>query len=100
MVTRLSSEEVYDHAANWAARIDAGPLGSDEQARLESWLAAEFARYSDVRIRIDDPAIAREKVTGLFVSTDPVGFARAVCVSIDLRSEIGDKQIRLMRPSS
>ena len=59
--------------------------------------AAEFARYSDVRIQIDDPAIADEKVTGLFVSTDPVGFAKAVAVSFDLRAEISDKQIRLTR---
>lgn len=60
--------------------------------------AAEFARYSDVRIRIDDPEIANEKVTGLFVSADPVGFANAVAVSFDLRAEIDDKEIRLTRP--
>ncbi|HVV28146.1 MAG TPA: FecR domain-containing protein [Rhizomicrobium sp.] len=59
--------------------------------------AAEFARYSDVRIRIDDPEIGNEKVTGLFVSADPVGFANAVAVSFDLRAEISDKQIRLVR---
>lgn len=59
--------------------------------------AAEFARYSDVRIRIDDPEIANQKVTGLFVSADPVGFANAVAISFDLRAEISDKEIRLKR---
>ena len=59
--------------------------------------AAEFARYSDVRIQIDEPDIANQKVTGLFVSTDPVGFANAVAVSFDLRSEISGGQIRLAR---
>lgn len=59
--------------------------------------AAEFARYSDVRIQIDDPEIANQKVTGLFVSADPVGFANAVAVSFDLRAEISDKEIRLTR---
>jgi transmembrane sensor len=60
--------------------------------------AMEFARYSDVRIQIDDPEIANEKVTGLFVSADPVGFANAVAVSFDLRAEISNKRILLARP--
>jgi len=59
--------------------------------------AAEFSRYSDVRIQIDDPEIAKEKVTGLFVSQDPVGFANAVAVSFDLHTEISDKKILLVR---
>jgi transmembrane sensor len=59
--------------------------------------ATEFARYSDIRIRIDDPAIAQEKVTGLFVSADPVGFSKAVATSFDLHAEIGDKEILLTR---
>jgi len=40
--------------------------------------ADSFARYSAVRIRIDDPALAREPVTGLFAANDPVGFSRAI----------------------
>lgn len=58
---------------------------------------AEFARYSDIRILIDDPSVANEKVTGLFVSADPVGFSKAVATSFDLRVEISDRQIRLIR---
>ena len=59
--------------------------------------AAEFSRYSAVRIEIDDPQVANEKVIGLFVSTDPVGFANAVAVSFDLRAEIDGERIRLSR---
>lgn len=40
--------------------------------------AAEFARYSRIRIEIRDPALAREPVAGLFSASDPVGFSRAV----------------------
>jgi transmembrane sensor len=58
---------------------------------------AEFARYSDIRILIDDPSIAQQKVTGLFVSADPVGFSQAVAMSFDLHVEINDRQIRLTR---
>jgi transmembrane sensor len=59
--------------------------------------AAEFSRYSAVRIQIDDPQVANEKVIGLFVSTDPVGFANAVAVSFDLRAEINGERILLSR---
>lgn len=40
--------------------------------------AAAFGRYSDIRIIIADPALAREPVTGLFAANDPVGFGHAV----------------------
>jgi transmembrane sensor len=59
--------------------------------------AAAFSRYSDARIQIDDPEVANQRVTGLFVSTDPVGFANAVAVSFDLHTEISDSQIRITR---
>lgn len=39
--------------------------------------AAAFARYSDTRIVIEDPDLAREPITGLFAANDPVGFGRA-----------------------
>lgn len=59
--------------------------------------AAEFARYSETRIVFEDPAIADETVTGLFVSTDPVGFSRAVAVAFDLEVEVGQGEVRLSR---
>lgn len=59
--------------------------------------AAEFARYSDTRIVIEDPRIARETVTGLFQANDPVGFSKAVAVSFGLRAQISEKQVRLYR---
>jgi len=44
--------------------------------------ASEFARYSDTRIVIDDPALAHEAITGLYQSNDPVGFARAAALAL------------------
>lgn len=93
------------------APITAKPVETAEVGRELAWrvgrlafhgetlaqAAAEFARYSDVRIQIDDPEVANQKVTGLFVSTDPVGFANAVAVSFDLHTEITDSQIRITR---
>lgn len=93
------------------APITAKPVETSEVGRELAWrvgrlafhgetlaqAAAEFARYSDARIEIDDPDVANQKVTGLFVSTDPVGFANAVAVSFDLHTEISDSQIRITR---
>lgn len=45
--------------------------------------AAAFARYSDTRLVIDDPALAGEPITGLFAASDPAGFARAVAGVFD-----------------
>lgn len=62
-----------------------------------SQAAEQFARYSDTRIVIDDPAIAREEITGLFQANDPVGFAQAVATSFNLRAEVGAGEVRLRR---
>jgi transmembrane sensor len=59
--------------------------------------ATEFARYSDIKIRIDDPIIANEHITGLFLSGDPIGFAKAVAVSFDLNVSVGDNEVTLSR---
>jgi transmembrane sensor len=93
------------------APIVAEPVETAEVGRALAWrvgrlafhgeplnvAASEFSRYSPVRIRIDDPEVASKKVIGLFVSTDPVGFANAVAVSFDLHAEISGDQIRLSR---
>ena len=57
----------------------------------------DFQRYSDTRIVIDDPSIAREEVTGLFEANDPVGFAQAVATSFGWHAEVAENQVRLSR---
>ncbi|RRN63309.1 FecR domain-containing protein [Caulobacter sp. 602-1] len=52
-----------------------------------SQAAEVFARYSDTRIQIGDPVLAREPVTGLFAANDPVGFSRAIARVFDARLE-------------
>lgn len=59
--------------------------------------AKSFARYSDVRIEIDDPAVANQTVTGLFVSNDPMGFSKAVALSLGLHVEIRGDEVKLSR---
>lgn len=59
--------------------------------------AAIFARYSDTRIQIRDPALAREPVTGLFAANDPVGFSRAIARVFDANIERDGDDVVLTR---
>src|SRR3546814_83611 len=59
--------------------------------------AAQFARYSELRIIIDDPLVAQKRVVGLYSATDPEGFAHAVALSLGLRAERAPDGIRLRR---
>ena len=59
--------------------------------------AAEFGRYSDIRIVIADPALAREEIAGLYQSTDPVGFAQSVAASLDARAEVVNGEVQITR---
>ena len=49
--------------------------------------AQEFARYSDVRIIIDDPAVSKLTVVGLFSANNPVEFADAVAAVLNLQAQ-------------
>ena len=59
--------------------------------------AAEFERYSDTKIVIDDPSLAREEIAGLFRASDPVGFAQTVAVSLKAHVTIAENEVRLTR---
>lgn len=59
--------------------------------------ADEFARYSDRRIVIDDPTVAKLKMTGLFSANDPDGFAKAAALSLGLRATTEADGVRLTR---
>lgn len=72
-----------------------GRLAFEGQPLSEA--AAEFARYSNVRIIIADPSLGKEEIAGLFRATDPVGFARTVAVSLNARLEIGENEVLLTR---
>jgi transmembrane sensor len=59
--------------------------------------AAEFARYSDVKIVIENPSLKNRQVVGLYQANDPTGFAKAVASAFDARVEIGAGEVRLTR---
>ncbi|WP_443748457.1 FecR family protein [Asticcacaulis solisilvae] len=88
-------------AAITPAEIDRGLAWREQRLAFEGETladaAGEFRRYSDTRIVIDDPMIAREQITGLFQANDPVGFSQAVAASFGLRAEVGDGEVVLHR---
>ncbi len=91
------------------APIVAQKVASAEVTRALSWrvgrlafegeslaqAASIFARYSETKIVIDDPAIGAKTITGLYVSNDPVGFSRAVALSLDLHCEIHGDEVHI-----
>lgn len=106
---RLSAN--HKASARRGLGIAVEPLPADELGRRLAWrdgmisfdgdtlaqAAAEFARYSRMRILIDDPAVAERRVVGLYSATDPAGFARAVADSMGLRAEPAPGAIYLRR---
>jgi transmembrane sensor len=56
--------------------------------------AREFRRYSDIQIRVP-PEFENQTITGLFVSNDPVGFARAAAISLNLQVDVANREVRL-----
>jgi transmembrane sensor len=60
-------------------------------------VAATFARYSDTRIIIADPLLAREPVTGLFDAHDPAGFARGIATVFSARVHAEGNAVVLTR---
>lgn len=59
--------------------------------------AAEYARYSDRRIVIADPAVGAMKVTGVYSTSDPLGFARAAALSLGIHATPTAEGVRLDR---
>jgi transmembrane sensor len=91
------------------APVSAKSVSGDDVSRKLAWregmiafhgetlaeAAEEFARYSDQRIVIDDPEVARRTVVGLFVASDPAGFAKAVATSFGLDAQSVPDGVRL-----
>jgi transmembrane sensor len=72
-----------------------GMLSFDGETLAEA--AGEFARYTPLRIVIDDPELAKEPVTGLFSATDPEGFAKAVSASFNSKIVLRSDAVHIYR---
>ncbi len=57
--------------------------------------AAEFNRYNARQVVIDDAAIAREGLVGLFQTNEPDAFARSVAAALGARLTQTPTEIRI-----
>jgi transmembrane sensor len=71
-----------------------GRIAFDNETLAQA--ARAFSRYSDIRILVSAD-VENQTVTGLYVTNDPVGFAKAAALSLGLRAEIERHEIRLSR---
>jgi transmembrane sensor len=92
-------------------KVAATPVGDVELRREMAWqdghiafegqtieqAAAEFARYSDIKIVITDRKLAHEEIAGLYRANDPVGFAKSIAVSLNAHVQVGEGEVRLTR---
>jgi len=62
--------------------------------------AAQFLRYSDTRIVIDDPLVGSRRIVGLYSASDPRGFANSVALSLGLRVQQHGDVVRLSSPEA
>lgn len=60
--------------------------------------ALEFSRYSDTRMVFLSPATGQVRMSGLFEANNPEGFARAAALSLGLKLDVGNGEIRLEKP--
>jgi transmembrane sensor len=74
-----------------------GRLAFDDET-LEA-AAEEYARYSDVRIVVD-PAVAQKTITGVFVSNDPIGFAKGAASVLGLAVVVNGDEVRIIGRSN
>ena len=106
---RLSAGGRALATASGPIRVDT--VGAGSVARSLSWTEGmldfdgatlgeaveRFARYSDEKIVIDDPLIARRTITGRFSAANPVGFAEAAALSLGLKSHVEGRTVHLTR---
>lgn len=70
-----------------------GMVGLDGETLAEA--AAEFNRYNDRRILIDDPAVGSERLVGIFRANDPESFVRAAGETLGVPVQVGERELRI-----
>jgi transmembrane sensor len=103
--------EVPPSFGGGGAGVSTRMVGADATARNLAWrdgmlsfngeslaeAAAEFDRYSSVRIVIDDPDLSRQTLTGLFSASDPQGFAKAVASALNGKVNQSGNEVHIYR---
>ena len=70
-----------------------GMVGLDGETLSEA--AAEFNRYNERQIVIDDPGLGQERLVGYFRANDPESFVRAAAHTLGAQLAVDDRELRL-----
>jgi len=107
---RIAAGEMAFIADNAAIERGAAAGGAPTAERALAWRSgkidlagtrvdaaiAEFNRYNDRQIILRDPALAAERVDGVFRTDDPIGFAQVIAGSFDVGVDTSNpKEIRI-----
>ena len=109
--TRLQANSRARATSEHGIRIE--PVDAQDVVRQLAWregmlsfngdtlstAVAQFRRYSDTPILIDDPRVGSRRIVGLYSASDPHGFARSAAISLGLVAEIRGQAIHLRLPS-
>ena len=87
--TKLSPDEI-DRQLAWRE----GKLAFHGESLVDA--AKAFSRYSDTQLVIEDPALARKQVIGLYAANNPAGFARDAAKVLDARVEQSGSRIAIV----
>jgi len=74
-----------------------GQIAFDDETLEDA--ANEYARYSDVRIVVD-PAVSHKTITGVYVSNDPIGFAKDAAALLGLAVETNGHEVKISHRSN
>ena len=84
MPKRETSTEIYKVAADWAARVDRGPLSDAERADLGAWRAAD-KRRDGAYLRAHALLLRFDRAKALGASYDPAKFKRRLVPFVSRR---------------
>lgn len=101
----------YRRLSFTGARPRVAPVSGDAVEAILAWQSgdivfadtplshavAEYNRYLEQKIVVDDPALAATRVGGRFVSSDPNDFLHAVSASLGVRVRTDQRDIHLSR---
>ena len=90
---RARIEPVASEAMQRTLAWREGRLALDGESLLEATRA--FNRYNAVKIAVDDPRLATERLVGWYDIKDPAGFADAVAISLTATAATRDGVIHL-----
>lgn len=78
-MTAKTAHQIDAEAADWAARLDRGPLSADDEAALQAWLDGD-ARALGAFARMRALALSSERARALGPDFDPASFEPATYI--------------------